>query len=314
VCSQCGGFSRPPHHRGFTWNRITPGFPKTVMVCTNCHIEPASAGLATFEASEAALPARILELVASSGYPAPIGRTGSTQRAYETDTRMFLAHFARYQVDPFPPRPDSVAAYLATDAISSSPATVRRRAASIRNYYESRGHRSPTDSRVVREVLARLAARGQRSSRKMSMTDGSFKAMLEAADQGLKGLRDRALLHATRYANLLRSEVVALDVGDLRFEARGAVIRLRGPIVRRSQEILIPRKRRPEGCSVAAIEAWAGARGLGEGPLFWTFRQGAPTGNRMDGRDVTRLIQALARRADVPGNFGANSLRVRSTR
>jgi site-specific recombinase XerC len=149
----------------------------------------------------------------------------------------------------------------------------------------------------------------------MTMTAGSLKVLLANTDAGPKGSRDRAILLLSFHGGLSRSELAGLNISDLRFERTGAIAMVHQPGISqrlRDKEITIQRRRKADWCPVNALEAWVTVRGAAAGALFWTFaRNGKPKHNRIDGRDVTRLIQALARRADVAGDFGSSSFRVR---
>ncbi len=100
-----------------------------------------------------------------------------------------------------------------------------------------------------------------------------------------------------------RSELVALDVGDLSFDlARGVMAR-----VRRSKtdqlaegaEVAIPFGSQPEVCPVRALEAWRVASQVQEGALFRSVDRHGRVGGRLDGRDVARTLKELAARAGI---------------
>lgn len=287
------------------------------MLCVQCHAEAASLVLALFVLRESNLDERLAELQAAAERVSRLPGSklaASTERAYSSDIRGFNKHLARYGLSAFPASPEHVAAHVAWVAYCRSPAAARRRATAIRRLHEAQGLKSPTDHRIVREVMIGLSQFRAPSHRKLTMTAGSLRALLASTDTGLKGTRDRAILLLCFYSGLARSEVAGLDIDDLRFEKRGAVVTVRQTRVSmraRSRQVVIERNRSAEVCPVAALEAWIAARGCAAGPLFWTFaRKGKPKYNRIDGRDVTRLVQSSARRADVPGDFGASSFRL----
>jgi hypothetical protein len=83
------------------------------------------------------------------------------------------------------------------------------------------------------------------------------------------------------------------------------------------REVPIPYLRTESLCPARAVRAWIDAAAIIGGPLFRTFslphRRSKGTAKlteqRIDGRDVARLVQAVARRAGIDGDFGAHSLR-----
>jgi integrase len=125
------------------------------------------------------------------------------------------------------------------------------------------------------------------------------RAMALSAPEGLKGLRDRALLLLGFASAFRRSELVALDVADLEETEDGYKI-----VIRRSKTdqeghgVTIAIARGVTTCPVKAVKAWLQAAGISEGPLFRPVAKGG------------RLATAYAERIGLKGaDFGAHSLR-----
>lgn len=129
---------------------------------------------------------------------------------------------------------------------------------------------------------------------------------------GLRAVRDRAVLAIGMAAALRRSELVALTVDDVELVSEG----LRLQIGRSKTD------QRQEGAQVAVLEgaglrpkahllAWMAAAGHDEGPLFRRLTRGdEPTGEPMSDRAVARLVQAAARKAGLDERqFAGHSLR-----
>jgi hypothetical protein len=99
----------------------------------------------------------------------------------------------------------------------------------------------------------------------------------------------------------------------VRFERRGAVVTLRRSKTDQlgaGREVAIPQLQTEALCPVRALRAWLAAAAIVEGPLFRTFSlRGELQENRIDGRDVARLVQRLTGRARLEGDFAAHSLR-----
>jgi len=110
-----------------------------------------------------------------------------------------------------------------------------------------------------------------------------------------------------------RSEVAALNVADVRFERRGAVVTLRRSKtdqIGAGREVEIPQLRTAALCAIVALRDWLAAARIVDGPIFRTFSlRGELQAKRIDGRDVARLVQRLTSRARLEGDFAAHSLR-----
>lgn len=213
-----------------------------------------------------------------------------------------------------PATPQAVALYLAELAGKRKVATVRRRVVAIAQHHKLLGFPSPTADPIVREILKGIErTHGIAAHRKTALTAELLKDVLHRLDTSLRGRRDRALLLLTFAGGFRRSEVVALDVADVRFEKRGAVVTLRRSKtdqVGAGREVAIPQLRTEAICPVHALREWLQVAGISAGPIFRTFSiRGALQENRIDGRDVARLVQRLAGRARLKGDFAAHSLR-----
>jgi integrase len=245
----------------------------------------------------------------------------STRRAYAADWRDFCSYCERLGLDPLPAAPQVVALYVADLAAARRVGTIRRRLVVIARAHARAGHPNPTADPHVRAVVQGVVrTHGSAPRRKDALTVERLKAALWQLGDDLKGARDRALLLLTFAGGFRRSEIAALDFGDLRFEERGLVVTLRKfktDQVGAGREVPIPYLRTPALCPARAVQAWIAAAAIVVGPLFRTFtlphgRRAASarlTEQRIDGRDVARLVQRVAKRAGIEGDFGAHSLR-----
>ncbi len=262
--------------------------------------------------NEVALPAggaRAIALLES----AERGAQG-TRRAYASDLRDFERYCTQNGLAPVPATRQTLALYLAELAGKRKVSTVRRRVVAIAQQHRLLGHRSLAADPIVREILAAIArTHGIAPRRKTALTAEPLKDVLHRLDDSLSGRRDRALLLLTFAGGFRRSEVAALNVADVRFEKRGAVVTLRRSKTDQlggGREVAIPQLRTEALCPVHALRAWLAAAGIAQGPLFRTFSlHGKLQANRIDGRDVARLVQRLTGRARLAGDFAAHSLR-----
>ena len=241
-------------------------------------------------------------------------RAPATRRAYAHDWHDFEV-FARINGrKALPAEPQTVALYLADLAGRLKVSTVKRRVVAIAQQHKLHGLLSPTADPIIREVLKGIErTHGIAPHKKTALTVDLLKDILHRLDDSLRGRRDRALLLLTFAGGFRRSEVAALDVADVRFEKRGAIVTLRRSKTDQlgaGREIAIPQLHTEAFCPVQALHDWLKAAAIVEGPIFRTFSmRGELQANRIDGRDVARLVQRWTGRARLEGDFAAHSLR-----
>src|SRR5437763_2954962 len=162
------------------------------------------------------LPDKVANYVCDSLSP-------NTRRAYLSD----LAEFERWG-GSIPASPEVVASYLADRADTLAVATLVRHLASISKAHEARGLPNPTRSELVRATLRgirRTRGCAQREAKPLLRDD--LLLLLDARGDGLKDIRDRALLLVGFAGALRRSELVGLDLGDIEHVRQGMVLTLR---------------------------------------------------------------------------------------
>ena len=241
-------------------------------------------------------------------------RSDATRRAYQSDLRDFERYCVENGWAALPATSQTVALYLTQLASKRKVSTVKRRVVAIAQQHKLNGYPAPTADAIVREILQGIErTHGIAPHKKTALTVDLLKDILHRLDDSLRGRRDRALLLLTFAGGFRRSEVAALDVVDVRFEPRGAVVTLRRSKTDQlgaGREIAIPQLRTESFCAVRALRAWLTTAGIVNGPVFRTFSlRGNLQTDRIDGRDVARLVQRLTRRAHLEGDFAAHSLR-----
>lgn len=241
-------------------------------------------------------------------------RAASTKRAYASDLADFERYCDRSGLEALPAEPQTVALYLSELAGRLKVSTVKRRVVAIAQRHKLHGVPTPTSDPIVREILKGIErTHGIAPHKKTALTADLLKDVLHRLDDTLRGRRDRALLLLTFAGGFRRSEVAGLDVADVRFERRGAVVTLRRSKtdqIGAGREVAIPQLRTEALCPLHALRVWMTAAGIAEGPLFRTFSmRGELQTNRIDGRDIARLVQRLTGRAQLEGDFAAHSLR-----
>ena len=152
------------------------------------------------------------------------GIAPATRRAYRAD----LAHFRAWG-GAIPASDEQLAAYLADHATTLKVATLARRLATISAAHEAQGLLNPVRSsplvRATMRGIRREHGSAQRQAKPL-LRDDLF-AVLAATGDGLKDIRDRALLVIGFAGGFRRSELVGLDCADIERVREGLVITLR---------------------------------------------------------------------------------------
>ncbi len=191
--------------------------------------------------------------------------------------------------------------------------TVSHRLAVLGKWHSLRGWDSPTEApalkTLMREARKAQARQGANVRKKTAAVLEPLQAMLATCNDGVRGLRDRALLLlAWSGGGRRRSEVVSLQVGDVRrldadtwLYALGATKTDTGGI----------RREKPlRGPAAHALEAWLTAAPAHEGPLFRRLYKGGKVGTTgLCADQVARIVQRRAQMAGLAGDWAAHSLR-----
>lgn len=240
-------------------------------------------------------------------------RALNTRRAYASAWREFEAFCAGRGWPALPAPADAVIAWLAALADAGARAsTIGVKLAAIRFAHQSQAT-DPTALPAVRLVwqgIRRTIGTAQRQKAPVTLDD--LRAMARACGDDLRGKRDRALLLVGWAGAFRRSELVGLDVEDLRING---VLRVTLRRSKTDQEGAGSVKVIPaiggDLCPVAALRAWLDAASIASGAVFRSVdRWGHVRASRLSDRDVARIVKRLAERAGLdPRQFAGHSLR-----
>jgi site-specific recombinase XerC len=228
-------------------------------------------------------PSRSLVKADASDVPATLGpeleeaacyaqaeKAPATKRAYRSDFELFRSWCMTKHVLAVPAAPETVSAFLAAEANRGvKPSTIGRRLAAIRYAHKLIGHEPPTNSEAVKATLRGIRrTAGSAPVRKAPATADKVVAMVAKAGD-LKGLRDRALLLLGFAGAFRRSELVALDVGDIQFCKGGLQVTIRkSKTDQESQGATVAIVSGSTSCPVNALRIWIETGGTVDGPLF----------------------------------------------
>ncbi|NYD92057.1 site-specific integrase [Sphingomonas melonis] len=281
-------------------------------------VDPAASVPVALAAEQPALPAILNEKIEQAAAYARAARAGATRRAYESDWAIFTAWCAAHALVALPATPEVVAVFASDQAVGGlNPATIGRRIAAIGHYHRAGGHPAPTalpTAGRLAEVLAGIRAEhGGAKRRKQPADAAALRNMLATIEgDGLRALRDRAILAVGMAAALRRSEIVALTVDHVALVPEGLRLTIaRSKTDRAGAGAVIAI---PEGSRIrpkALLLAWMAAAGHDSGPLFRRLsRSDALTADAMSDRAIARLVQHHAAAAGYdPTQFAGHSLR-----
>jgi len=210
---------------------------------------------------------QVQEYVAAASAPA-------TQKAYSSDWRQFELWCDSRAFETMPAAPGTVACYVADQAgAGKKVATLERALVAIgRAHQLAFAKDDPTKHQMVKETMKGIRRRKSGVQKKAQPLLFESLQMVVATMQGegLREKRDIAILCLGFMTGLRRSELVALDVEDLRWAQRGLIVRIRRSKcdqVGEGRDVVVFRGT-GDTCPVAAVEAWLAAAGIEEGPVF----------------------------------------------
>ncbi len=232
----------------------------------------------------------------------------NTLRAYRADIKHFIAWGG-----VIPDTPEQVALYVAHHATSLASSTLSRRLVAIARAHAEQGFVSPTDSELVRATLRGVRrSRGSAIHQAAPLQKTQILKMVRGL-QGLRGLRDTALLLIGFASALRRSELVSLNVDDIQFTKDGTIIRLRRCKTDqegRGRDIAIPTVR-GRHCPSQSLQAWLAASGITTGAVFRRVnRYDQLLPQRLSPQSVALIIKERAEHVGLdPRLFSGHSLR-----
>ncbi|WP_188251722.1 site-specific integrase [Pseudomonas sp. PSB1] len=191
--------------------------------------------------------------------------------------------------------------------------TVSHRLAVLGKWHRINEWDSPTEASALKTLLreARKAQSRQGVSvrKKTAIVLEPLQALLATCDDGMRGIRDRALLLlAWSGGGRRRSEVVGLQIGDVRHLDADTWLYALGTT---KTDTGGARREKPlRGPAAQALTAWLAAAPARSGPLFRRLYKGGRVGTAgLSGDQVARIVKRRAELAGLDGDWAAHSLR-----
>ena len=192
--------------------------------------------------------------------------SSNTQKAYHHDVEHFMQWGGQ-----IPATPKKVAQYLAYYARSLSVATLTRRVTAIHQAHQHQGYPSPTKAALVKETLQGIRRmHGCAQRRVLPLLHSQLNTWVKT-QHGVMGLRDKALLLVGFAGAFRRSELVNIQVSQVRFVKQGMLIHLPRSKTDASgvgRDVAIPFASDRSRCAVRALQAWLKAAEITHGMVF----------------------------------------------
>ena len=258
----------------------------------------------------------LARLADRAGEYAAASHAASTRSSYGTAWADFAGWCAARGISALPAVPEVVALYLSDRAGTLAVSTLARRLVAIGHAHAGGGQPDPADSQAVRAVWRGIRrTHGVAVEGKTPLLVGQLRAALAGLDDDrLHVRRDRALLLIGFAGAMRRSELVALDAGDIERTDDGLVVTIRRSKTDqegRGRKLGIPHGTHPDTNPVRAWQAWTDAAGVSDGPLFRPVtRHGHLQPTRLSDRGVALAVKRAAERAGLdPTRYSGHSLR-----
>lgn len=191
--------------------------------------------------------------------------------------------------------------------------TVSHRLAVLAKWHRLNAWDNPCEASAVKTLLreARKAQvrQGVALRKKTAVVLEPLQAMLATCSDGVRGIRDRALLLlAWSGGGRRRSEVVGLQVEDLRRLDADTWLYALG--VTKTDTGGVRREKPLQGPAAHALQVWLEAAPARSGPLFRRLYKGGRVGSAgLSGDQVARIVKRRAALAGLEGDWAAHSLR-----
>lgn len=233
---------------------------------------------------------------------------GNTLRAYRSDLNHFIAWGGS-----IPSSQEELASYVAHHANTLAYTTLSRHLIAIARAHAAEDLESPTRSELVRATLQGVRRSSRKAIRQVAPLQKEQVLAMVRRLSGLRGLRDTALLLIGFSAALRRSELVSLNVEDVRFTDEGTVLRLRRSKTDQNGEgrdIAIPFVH-GRYCPSRSLLAWLHASGITSGALFCRIgRYDQMMPQRLSAQSVALIIKKRAECIGLdPHLYSGHSLR-----
>ena len=194
--------------------------------------------------------------------------------------------------------------------------TVSLRMSAIRHYHREAGYESPIDEKLRCHLANARRMLKEKPGGKAAITYDILQSISRGLPDTVSGIRNRAMILLAFASGWRRTEVLSLELADVRFVPRGLEMWLSSSKTDQKGDgrlVGIEPGQRALTCPVAALRAWIALRGDWQGPLFPRILPGGMISREALGARGVALHRVLREILEVIGEdekrFGAHSLR-----
>lgn len=249
--------------------------------------------------------------------------SSATRKAYRSDWRNFVEFCGDREFRALPADSETLSLFLSALADSGKAvSTIVRALTSINKAHEISGHGSVRYPAVLTTLKGIRRRCGKPFEKVKPITWSDLGKMVSQCDSTIIGIRDRAILLLGWASALRRSELVALDIGDLEFSEHGIVLTIKRSKTDQEGQgahLGIPRAS-GNLCPVKAVQDWLRRLAKVEQqlskPLFRSIGAAGrrnwynDVGGRLSPRMISMIVKKYARACGLPpAKFASHSLR-----
>lgn len=251
----------------------------------------------------------------------------NTKHAYKADWTIFTTWCESRGVCPLPADPETVSLYIAALSSGTIPgpdgkplvrraSTINRHLSTISRKHAEQKMPSPTSTLEVKTARKGMRNKlGTKPDQKSPALAKHIRKMCDTLPDDEHKTRNRAILLIGFAGAFRRSEIVSLEIGDVDFQEKGAVILLRKSKTDqegKGEYKFIPKSNPSDHCPVLALEAHIAQMaiaGYRSGALFRRHSKKTPW-PRMRDKQIAFLLKDSASRIGLdPDVFSGHSLR-----
>lgn len=257
------------------------------------------------------LPLAVTDLLQQAKEYVSNSRAHNTVRSYNNAWHHFNEWCLIHGVEALPASALTVVAYFQDVAHHYAISTLSQRKIVIKRVHRLSKLPDPTESEEVREMwLALCRTKGTAQHGKNAITTNDLQAMIDVCGNDLRGIRDKALLLFAFCGAFRRSELVALDLEDITFNAQGILVNIRRSKTdqtSKGQLVGIRKGKYTETCPVAAMQQWLHIGNIQSGALFFSVGNNR---RRLCDKSVSLIIKDKAKRIGLdPTLYSGHSMR-----
>lgn len=239
-----------------------------------------------------------------------------THAGYANDWRAFKRWAQAHNLCSLPASTDTVSLF-ATDLLARGrkTSTIARLLAGIAHVHRREGQPVPWAERM-QELLTgarRLRTEILEQTAPLSIEHLRAISLKLAEENTIVSIRNRAILVVGFCSALRSASLVSLQLADVEFEPRGAVLHIRRE--KNDQEgegrlIGLPHGKHAETCPVHCLVQWIAHRGAFPGPLFTHRRKSAGINRALTAEHIGIVVKKSLRKIGVdPTGYSSHSLR-----